>query len=49
MEENMDKEQKAIQKIYLCGFERMLEVRKSKGLENRVNWKNGQDVFDWWI
>jgi phosphoadenosine phosphosulfate reductase len=35
--------------MYIRAFDKMVEVRKAKGLENRVNWVNGQAVFDWWI
>ena len=32
---------------YIKAFERMLKVRKEKGLE--TTWKTGEEVFDWWI
>lgn len=32
---------------YIKAFDRMLLVRKSKGLETK--WKSGEAVFDWWI
>lgn len=32
---------------YIKAFEKMIEVRKKRGLENK--WKTGQEVFDWWI
>ena len=32
---------------YIRAFDRMLEVRKSRGLE--VRWKNGEEVFKWWM
>ena len=36
------------QKLYIDAFERMLKVRKEQGKE-AVVWKNGTDVFHWWI
>lgn len=36
-----------IQDAYIRSFDRMLEVRKTKGKECR--WKSGQDVFLWWM
>lgn len=39
--------------MYIHAFDRMLEVRKEKGLEYRnesnKTWKNGKDVFQWWM
>ena len=35
-------------KLYIDAFERMLKVRKEQGKE-AVVWKNGTDVFHWWI
>ena len=32
---------------YIKAFEKMLEVRKERGLQNE--WKNGEEVFYWWI
>ena len=32
---------------YIRSFERMLKVRKEKGLE--TTWKTGEEVFNWWI
>ena len=32
---------------YIRAFERMLKVRKEKGLE--TTWKTGEEVFEWWI
>ena len=36
---------------YIRAFDRMLLVRKQLGLdgEDKTNWKDGYDVFDWWI
>lgn len=34
---------------YIKSFDRMLKVRAERGLTDRCGWKNGQDVFDWWI
>ena len=36
-------------KMYIKAFDRILEVRKQRGLETRLNWQNGQEVFDWWL
>lgn len=39
--------------MYVHAFDRMLQIRKEKGLEYRneeyKNWKNGEDVFLWWM
>ncbi len=35
--------------LYIMTFDKMLEARKAKGLDNRVTWKNGEYVFDWWL
>lgn len=35
--------------MYIRAFDRMLERRKEKGLETKLQWRTGQDVFDWWI
>lgn len=32
---------------YIRAFERMLEVRKEKGLKN--DWQSGEDVMAWWL
>ena len=32
---------------YLKALDRMLKVRKEKGLE--TTWKTGEEVFYWWI
>lgn len=37
----------AYYKNYIRAFDRMLKVRKEKGLE--TTWKNGQEVMDWWL
>ena len=34
-------------KLYIQAFEKMLEVRREKGKENK--WKDGEEVFYWWI
>ena len=34
-------------KMYISAFERMLDVRKSKGLP--CDWQTGMDVFRWWM
>jgi phosphoadenosine phosphosulfate reductase len=33
-------------KSYIRSFDRMLDVRKSRGLDTQ--WKNGRDVMQWW-
>ena len=33
---------------YIKAFDRMLEERKSKGLDT-TKWKNGEEVFLWWM
>lgn len=37
----------AFKDMYIRVFDRMLQVRKEKGLE--TNWKSGKDVFLWWM
>lgn len=32
---------------YMRAFQRMLDTRKTKGLEN--NWEKPEDVFNWWV
>ena len=32
---------------YIRAFQRMLDTRKTKGLEN--NWETPEDVFNWWV
>ena len=32
---------------YLRAFEKMIKVRKERGLD--VAWKTGEDVMKWWI
>lgn len=32
---------------YIRAFDRMIENRKKKGKDTK--WKNGQEVFDWWM
>jgi len=34
-------------KAYLRTFDKMLEVRRGKGL--KTTWQSGQDVMDWWL
>ena len=33
--------------MYINAFERMINVRKEKGMQTK--WKTGNDVFDWWM
>ena len=35
--------------MYIRTFDKMLERRKGKGLENKKGWQTGNDVFEWWI
>lgn len=35
------------EKMYISAFERMLDVRKEKGLP--CDWQTGMDVFRWWM
>lgn len=35
-------------KIYLMAFEKMLKMRKSKGLPT-FGWESAEDVFEWWV
>ena len=42
----------AYEKMYISAFERMLEVRKKKGLDNSTVWANittGEEMFHWWM
>lgn len=34
--------------LYVRAFDKMLEARKAHGLENRITWRNGEDVMTWW-
>ena len=33
--------------LYINAFDRMLEARRQKGKKDV--WKDGQEVFDWWL
>lgn len=35
--------------MYIRTFDKMLERRKEKGLENKKGRQTGNDVFEWWI
>jgi 3'-phosphoadenosine 5'-phosphosulfate sulfotransferase (PAPS reductase)/FAD synthetase len=37
----------AYEKMYISAFERMLNIRKVKGLQ--CDWQTGMDVFRWWM
>lgn len=37
----------AYEKMYISSFERMLNIRKVKGLQ--CDWQSGMDVFRWWM
>ena len=50
LSKNMERELNLYPKYkenYIKSFNRMVEYRKEKGLETK--WKNGQEVYDWWI
>lgn len=34
---------------YIRAFDRMLIERKNRGLENKIGWETGYDVFLWWM
>lgn len=34
---------------YICAFDKMIEIRHQKKLPNKRSWKNGKEVFDWWM
>lgn len=34
--------------LYVRAFDKMLEARRQHGLENRITWRNGEDVMTWW-
>lgn len=34
-------------RAYIRAFDKMLEVRKERGLE--TDWKTGEEVFEWWV
>lgn len=34
-------------RAYIRAFDKMLDVRKAKGL--RTDWKTGEEVFEWWV
>lgn len=34
---------------YIRAFDRMLKARKEKGLTSKVTWRDGEDVFKWWM
>ena len=36
--------------LYIKAFERMISVRRAKGLqEDKANWETGEDVMRWWL
>lgn len=50
LSKNMERELNLYPKYkenYIKSFNRMVEYREEKGLETK--WKNGQEVYDWWI
>ncbi len=34
---------------YICAFDKMIEIRHQKKLPNKRRWKNGKEVFEWWM
>lgn len=34
---------------YIRAFDKMLIAREEAGLENKINWQTGEDVFRWWM
>lgn len=34
---------------YIRAFEKMLIARKEAGMQNKQNWRTGEDVYKWWI
>ena len=34
---------------YIRAFDKMLKARKERGLENKIKWQSGEDVFKWWM
>ena len=38
-----------MRKYYVSAFDEMLKVRAERGLINKLNWQNGEDVMRWWI
>lgn len=34
---------------YIRSFQKMVDRRNAKGIAGKLDWKTGQDVFDWWI
>lgn len=34
-------------RAYIRAFDKMLDVRKAKGLQ--TDWKSGEEVFEWWV
>ena len=34
---------------YIKSFDKMLAVRRERGLSNRREWNSGKEVFNWWI
>lgn len=34
-------------RAYIRAFDKMLDVRKAKGLP--TDWKTGEEVFEWWV
>jgi phosphoadenosine phosphosulfate reductase len=34
---------------WIRAFQRLVDNRKANGKENKESWKDGQEVFDWWV
>ena len=38
-----------VKDLYIKAFDKMIEKMNKENPEAERNWKNGQDVFDWWL
>ena len=38
-----------MRKYYVSAFDEMLKARIERGLTNKLNWQNGEDVMRWWL
>lgn len=36
-------------KLYLLAFEKMIEERKRRGLNDKMNWSTAEKVYKWWM
>lgn len=39
----------AYKRAYINAFDEMVKIRNQNGLPNKRNWKNGEEVFFWWM